>query len=133
MQGEGKDEMNRITGSVVDAAFQVRSHLGPGLLERIYKAVLAEELRRRGHRVETEVEIGIEYDGTRMEGAFRIDLLVDRLVIVEVKAVEEIHPVHVAQILAYIRLAERPVGLLINFHACPFRAGIRRFVGPVFQ
>lgn len=131
--GERWADLNQITGDIVDAAYRVRNYLGPGLVERIYKLILADELRRRGHRVDVENEVAIESDGVRMDGAFRIDLLVDRLVIVEVKAVEALHPVHEAQILTYLRLAERPVGLLINFHSMPFRAGIRRFVGPVAQ
>src|SRR5579864_2791707 len=104
--------MNDITGTIVDAAFKLHVGLGPGLLESVYQAVLARDLVRRGLCVESEKCISFDYDGMHFESGFRIDLLVDRLVIVELKSVEQVVPVHAKQLLTYLRLLRVPVGLL---------------------
>jgi GxxExxY protein len=120
--------VNRITGAVVTAAMKVHSLLGPGLLESAYEACLAHELRKQGLRVTQQVGLPMIYDGERIDLGYRIDLIVEDLVIVEIKCVEAINPVHQAQILSYIRLSNRNVGLLINFHVAHLRDGIKRMV-----
>jgi GxxExxY protein len=120
--------VNRITGAVISAAMKVHSHLGPGLLESAYEACLAHELRNRNLRVAQQVGLPVIYDGQRIDLGYRIDLIIEDLVIVEIKCVEAINPVHQAQLLSYIRLSGRHVGLLINFHVAHLRDGIKRVV-----
>ncbi len=120
--------VNRITGAVISAAMKVHSHLGPGLLESAYEACLAHELRKQGLRVAQQVGLPVIYDGERIELGYRIDLIVEDLVVVEIKCVEAINPVHHAQLLSYIRLSGRQIGLLINFHVAHLRDGIKRMV-----
>jgi GxxExxY protein len=108
--------VNQVSGAVVDAALKVHSQLGPGLLESAYKACLAHELRKRGLHVATEVGLPVVYEGEKLELGYRIDLLVENLVIVEIKRIDGIHPVHEAQLLSYLRLSGKNVGLLIKFH-----------------
>jgi len=120
--------VNRITGNVISAAMKVHSHLGPGLLESAYEACLAHELRKQGLRVAQQVALPVIYDGERIDLGYRIDLVVEDLVIVEIKCVEAINPVHQAQLRSYIRLSGRNVGLLINFHVAHLRDGIKRIV-----
>jgi GxxExxY protein len=119
---------NRTVAVVVDASMTVHTVLGPGLLESTYLTCLAYELRKRGLSVETQVELPIHYDGIVLDSAYRIDLLVDNEVVVEVKAVVHVHPVHEAQILSYLKLSRKRVGLLINFNVVHLRDGIARFV-----
>ena len=116
------------SGQIVNAALNVHSALGPGLLESAYEACLAHELRARGLRVRTQLPLPIVYQGVRIEVGYRVDLLVDDAVIVEVKAAVKLLPVHEAQILSYLRLSGHRVGLLINFHVPRLRDGIRRMV-----
>lgn len=120
--------VNRITGAVISSAMKVHSHLGPGLLESAYEACLAHELHKQGIRVAQQVGLPVIYDGERIELGYRIDLIVEDLVIVEIKCVEAINPVHHAQLLSYIRLSGRQIGLLINFHVAHLRDGIKRMV-----
>ena len=120
--------VNQVSGVVVDSAMRVHSLLGPGLLESAYGACLAHELRKRGLRVDEQVGLPVVYDEVKLELGYRIDLLVDGLVIVEVKCVEAIHPVHEAQLLSYLRLSGKNVGLLINFHVARLKDGIKRMV-----
>jgi GxxExxY protein len=107
---------------------KVHSLLGPGLLESAYEACLAHELRERRFQVDTQVGLPVVYDGAKLDVGYRIDLLVENLVIVEVKCVEAIHPVHQAQLLSYLRLSRTHVGLLINFYVAHLKDGIRRMV-----
>ena len=120
--------VNAITREIVDASFCVHSRLGPGLLESANKACLAYELRKRGLEVETEVPLPLVYDGLKLEVGFRIDLLVEDEVIVEVKAVSKIAEIHDAQLLSHLVLSKRRVGLRINFHCRLLKDGIRRMV-----
>ena len=120
--------INQVSGMVVDAAMRVHTLLGPGLLESAYQACLAKELRKRGLIVETQVGLPVVYEGEKLELGYRIDLLVENLVIVEIKSVEAIHPVHEAQLLSYLRLSGKNVGLLINFHVARLKDGIKRMV-----
>lgn len=113
---------------VIECAFTVHSRLGPGLLETAYEVCLAHELRKRGLKVESQVALPLVYDGVRLEAGYRIDLLVEDLVIVEVKAVDEIAPIHQAQLISYLRLANKSLGLLMNFHVPRMKNGIKRFV-----
>ncbi len=121
-------KINRVTGVIVNAAMKVHSVLGPGLLESAYQACLARELRNRSVMVASQVAPPVVYEGEKLELGYRIDLLVENSVVVEVKCVEAIHPVHEAQLLSYMRLSGIPVGLLINFHVARLRDGIRRMV-----
>jgi GxxExxY protein len=120
--------INRITGAVISAAMKVHSQLGPGLLESAYEACLAHELRKHGLEVAQQAALPVVYDGERIELGYRIDLIVEGLVVVEIKCVEAVNPVHEAQLLSYIRLSSRNVGLLINFHVAHLRDGIKRMV-----
>ena len=122
------DQINDCTGHVVDAAMRVHSALGPGLLESAYQACLAHELRKRGLQVLVQIPVPIIYDGVSIELAYRLDLLVDDIVIVELKTVTKLLPIHEAQLLSYLRLGRKPVGLLINFHMMHLRDGIKRMV-----
>jgi GxxExxY protein len=118
-----------LTELVIGAAIEVHRHLGPGLLESAYETCLAHELRLAGMRVARQVEIPITYKGIRLEPGYRMDLVVHDGVVVEVKAVERLLPVHEAQLLTYLRLSGHAVGLLINFQVAQLRDGIRRFMG----
>jgi len=122
------DELNVISGHAVDCALKVHRALGPGLLETVYEACLARELRKLGHKVETQVPVDVEYDGEVLEMGFRIDLLVDGKLIIEVKSVGKMHPLFTAQLLTYLRLSKRRLGLLINFNVPFIREGIERVV-----
>jgi GxxExxY protein len=117
-----------ISGQVVDAAFKVHSALGPGLLETVYAQCLAYELQSRGIAISQQVAVPVHYREIRIDGGFRMDLLVADQIIVELKAVEKLLPVHEAQLLTYLKLAKKPVGLLINFNVPLIKQGIRRMV-----
>ena len=127
MRGPGEG-FGRTSGEVVDAAMKVHSKLGPGLLESAYEACLAHELRTRGFRVHVQGPLPITYEGVRIELAYRIDLLVDEAVVVELKSVEKLRPIHEARLLSYLRLSGHRVGLLINFHVPRLKDGIRRML-----
>ena len=118
----------QISSEVINAAMKVHSRLGPGLLESAYEACLVQELRQRGVHVETQVPVPVVYEGIKLEAGYRIDLLVEGKVVVEIKSVEAIAPVHKAQTLSYLRLSGRNLALLINFNVVHLKDGIRRFV-----
>jgi GxxExxY protein len=117
---------NEVAKQIVDAAYRVHTSLGPGLLESAYEAVLAFELENRGLRVARQQTVPIIYQGTRIEIGFRADLIVADLVIVEIKSVEAIAPVHKKQLLTHLRLAGKRLGLLINFNVALIKEGITR-------
>jgi GxxExxY protein len=121
-------DINEISGSVVDAAMKVHTALGPGLLESVYEKCLKHELTKCGLRVETQVWLPVIYDGVEIAGGYKIDLLVEGQVVVELKVVEQILDIHKAQLLSYLKLADKRVGLLINFNVVHLRDGIRRLV-----
>ena len=121
-------ELDEITGAVVDASLKIHRELGPGLLESVYEVVLARELDRRGFQVERQKPIRFEYDGMVFEEGFRTDLLIEGRVVVELKSVENLAPVHSKQLLTYLRLMNLPVGLLINFGAATLKEGLHRVV-----
>jgi GxxExxY protein len=114
--------VNKITGAVISAAMKVHSHFGPGLIESAYEACLAYELRKQGLEVARQVELPVIYDGERIDLGYCIDLVVEGLVVVEIKCVDAIHPAQQAQLLSCIRLSGRHIGLLINFHVAHLRA-----------
>ena len=121
-------ELDDITGGIVDASLRIHRDLGPGLLESVYEAVLAQALDKRGFQVERQQAIRFEYEGMLFEEGFRTDLLVDNRVIVELKSVERLAPVHSKQLLTYLKLTNTSVGLLINFGAPTLREGLHRIV-----
>lgn len=121
-------EVNVRVGQIVDAALRIHSRLGPGLLESAYEACLAYELRRRGLHVRTQEAIGIEYDGIRLEVGYRVDMVVDDVVLVELKAISRLLPIHHAQLLSYLKLGNYAVGLLFNFHELHLKDGIKRLM-----
>jgi GxxExxY protein len=112
------NEINVRSGQVVDAAMKVHSALGPGLLESAYEACLTYELRKRGFGVLAQVPLPVMYDDVRIDIGYKVDLLVDDIVIVELKAIAKLAPIHEAQLLSYLKLNKFRVGLLINFFTC---------------
>ena len=125
---ENKMDLNRISGAIIDSAMKVHTALGAGLLESVYEACLAHELRKRGLRVETQVALPVFYEGVKIDAGYRIDLLVESSVIVELKAVEQIAPIHQAQLLTYLKLSGKKLGLLINFNTVHLKNGIKRLI-----
>lgn len=123
-----REPLNRITESIIGAAIQVHRALGPGLLESAYEACLAFELGKRGLKVEQQKPLPLVYDGVKLECGYRIDLLVESSVIVEIKSVDRVAPIHEAQILSYLKLSGCKAGLLINFNVTMLKDGIRRFI-----
>jgi len=121
-------EINDISGSIVDAAMKVHSALGPGLLESTYEVCLKHELLKRGLRCLSQVTLPVIYDGVEIETGYRIDLLVEDAVIVELKAIERILALHEAQVLTYLKLSGKHVGLLINFNVRLLKDGIKRLI-----
>ncbi|HEY3283248.1 MAG TPA: GxxExxY protein [Armatimonadota bacterium] len=118
--------LTRISGRVVDAAFRVHSALGPGLLERVYEVCLAHECAKRGLRVRTQVLLPVRYDTLVLEECLRLDMVVEDEVVVEVKAVETLLAVHSAQLITYLKLSGKRLGLLINFNTALIKNGIVR-------
>jgi GxxExxY protein len=119
---------NLITGNIIDAAMKVHSALGPGLLESAYEACLLHELHRRDMKALSQVLLPVHFEGITIELGYRVDLLVEGKVVVELKAVEVIHPIHAAQLLSYLKLSGNRLGLLINFNVLHLKDGIQRFV-----
>ena len=121
-------DIEEIASIVIDSAFQLHKDLGPGLLESVYEAILAKILSDRGLKVERQVAVPISYQGVELNEGFRLDLLVEKTLIVELKSVETIHPVHPKQLLTYLRLMNLSLGLLINFGAPLLKDGLKRVV-----
>ena len=119
---------NRVSGKVIDAAYAVYSGLGPGLLESVYEDALAYELKSRRISFKRQISLPISYKGLFIRNAFRIDLVVEKMVIVELKAVDTVMPVHKKQLLTYLKLSRYRLGLLINFNSVTFKSGITRLV-----
>ena len=126
MAHDTRAALNLITSKVIRGALKVHTALGPGLLESAYQACLIYELRLQELDVKPQVEVPILYNGVRIETGFRMDLLVQDLVVVELKTVAKVLPIHQAQLLSYLRLSRRPIGLPINFHVRQLRDGITR-------
>lgn len=121
-------EEERIGKQIVNASFIVHKALGPGLLEKVYEVCLSHELRKLGLNVERQIDIPIVYDGITFEEGLRLDLLVENLVVIELKAVELVNPVWEAQIISHLLLTGKRLGYLINFNVPLIKEGIRRFV-----
>lgn len=121
-------EINQVSGTVVDSAMKVHSALGPGLLESAYQACPIHELRKRGLQVEAQVPISVRYEGETLDVGYRADLLVEGCVLVELKSVETVLPIHKAQLLSYLRLSGKEVGFLLNFNVEHLRNGIKRMI-----
>ena len=121
-------DIDSVSSDVIEAAIRIHRELGPGLLESVYEMVLAGSLERKGYSVDRQKPIDVEFDGMRFPNAFRIDLLVDGRLIIEIKSIERILPVHAKQLLTYLRLTDQSVGLLLNFSGETMKEGIRRLV-----
>ena len=121
-------ELDEVTGVIVDSALRIHRDLGPGLLESVYEVILAHALTKRGLHVRCQQPITFDYDGLVFEEGFRVDMLIENQVLVELKSAEKHAPVHARQLLTYLRLTRLRVGLLINFGAPTFKEGVRRVV-----
>ena len=121
-------DVDAISADVVDAAIRIHRGLGPGLLESVYETVLAADLERRGYKVDRQMPVDIKFDGMQFPGAFRVDLLIEDSLVVEIKSVEKLSGVHAKQVLTYLRLLDQPLGLLLNFSGETMKEGIRRLV-----
>ncbi len=117
-----------ICRDIIDVSVRLHRELGPGLLESVYEMLLAGRLAAMGYDVVRQRSINVMFDGIQFEGAFKIDLLVDEAVLVEIKSVEKLNPVHAKQLLTYLRLTRQPIGLLINFGGETLKEGLRRIV-----
>lgn len=125
---EPSPQHNDVSRAIVDAAYVVHTTLGAGLLESVYEQCLAAELKARDLRIDRQVNLPITYRDIRIEAGFRLDLLVEKLVVVEVKAVERVLPVHEAQLVTYLKLSGHHLGLLINFNVARIKDGLRRLI-----
>jgi GxxExxY protein len=121
-------DLEKTATAIIDSAVAVHRALGLGLLESAYHACLAYELRSRGHKVVCEIPLPIEYKGVQVDGGYRIDMLVDDCVIIENKAVERLLPIHTAQVITYLKLSDRRLGFLLNWHVKLIKQGIKRLV-----
>jgi GxxExxY protein len=121
-------ERDEVTGVVVDTAYRLHTRIGPGLMENVYEALLAGMLAERGLQVERQKPVSFSIDGIHFKDGFRVDLLVEQHVVVELKAIDKLAPIHARQLLGYLRLMDLQVGLLINFGEISLKNGLRRIV-----
>lgn len=121
-------DIDEVSGDVLNVAMRLHKELGPGLLETVYEMILARRLASLGYKVDRQVPINIEFEGLRFDAAFRIDLLVEDRLVIEIKSTDQLHPAHGKQLLTYLRLSRQPVGLLINFGGATLKEGFRRIV-----
>lgn len=128
-----KREVNKLAYDIIAAAIKVHNALGPGLLESVYERCIIHELTNRGFSVANQVTIPIVYDGLELDADLRLDILVNNLIVVEIKATQEIHPIHQAQILSYMKLLKLPKGILINFHTDRITDSAKHFVNQLFK
>jgi GxxExxY protein len=122
----GTEVENNLTNTIIGSAIKVHTRLGPGLLEHSYSRCLCHELRKAGLAVQSEVYLDLKYDDLTIERAYRLDLLVEESVVIEIKAVERVIPVHLSQVLIYLKLTGKPLGLLLNFNVPKLTDGIKR-------
>lgn len=120
--------MNEITGKIIGAAIKVHQHLGPGLLESAYEACLAYELAKLGFSLERQKPLPVIYEQVRLDCGYRLDFVVEKSIIVEIKSVEAILPIHIAQVVSYLRLSGLNLGLLLNFNVRTLKEGIKRII-----
>jgi GxxExxY protein len=125
------DELNRLTEAIIAAAIAVHKFLGPGLLESTYEACLVYELQKRGFKVRKQVELPVIYDGILIDCAYRIDVVVEEAVVLELKAVEAITKLHEAQLISYLKLSDARLGLIINFNVLRVVDGVRRIANRI--
>ena len=123
-----KDQLDRITRRIIGAAIEVHKGLGPGLLESAYETCLAYELRQLGFKVEQQLPLPVVYKDVKLDCGYRLDLVVEDSVILEIKAVQELAPIHDAQLLSYLRISGKRVGLIINLHVRVLKDGLKRVV-----
>jgi len=121
-------ELNQLSQDILDAAFRVHTALGPGLLESAYEHCLCYELQKNGLCATSQVQLPVVYDGVKIDAGYRIDILVENRIIIEIKAVDRLLSIHDAQLLTYLKLANKHVGLLINFNVKSLKNGIKRMV-----
>jgi GxxExxY protein len=121
-------EIERVAHEIVDAAFKISAKLGPGLLESTYRVVMIYELRKRGFDVKSEVPVPVVYEEVRLDAGYRLDLVVNDCVVIELKSVEKLIPLHEAQLLTYLKLTGYRLGILINFNTKMIKDGIKRIV-----
>lgn len=131
--GSEKQRQNGLTGQIIAACIEVHRHLGPGLLESAYEYCLAHELGLRGFGIRRQISIPLHYKGLALDCGYRLDLVVESRLVIEVKAVERLLPVHEAQVITYLKLLRLPLGLLVNFHVPVLREGLRRLVNPTLH
>jgi len=122
------DRLDQISRRIIGAAIEVHRHIGPGLLESAYQACLVFELKQLGFKVEEQQPLPVVYKQVKLDCGYRIDLVVENELIVEIKAIEKLLPIHEAQVLSYLRLAKKRVGLLMNFHVPVLKDGLKRIV-----
>lgn len=120
------DELERVAASVIDCGFHIHKDIGPGMLELAYEALMAATLEQSGYRVKRQVPVTMNYRGVVVDNAFKIDLLIDDCLIVELKSVDRLAAVHGKQLLTYLRLSKMPLGILMNFGQATFKDGLRR-------
>jgi GxxExxY protein len=123
-----KDRLDSITRRIIGAAIEVHRRIGPGLLESAYEACLAYDLREMGFKVEQQKPLPLVYKNVKLDCGYRLDLVVNDVIVVEIKAIEQLAPIHDAQLLSYLRLSQKRVGLLINFHVRVLKNGLKRIV-----
>ena len=128
-----KEEYNRLSKEILDSAITVHKEMGPGLLESVYEYCLISELRSRGIKAEGQVYLPLYYKGVELDKDFRIDIIVEDEIVIEVKAKDVLLPVHEAQIISYLKLADKRLGFLINFNVSLLKDGFRRFVNNFFR
>jgi GxxExxY protein len=126
-------ELNEISGQIIGAALKIHSAIGPGVLESVYQTCLLHELQQCGLTVKSQVALPVVYENLRLDSGYRIDLIVEDKIIVELKCVETLLPIHKAQLLTYLRLANKPLGLLLNFNVVHLRDGIKRILNNKYQ
>jgi GxxExxY protein len=124
------EEIEELTEKIIGCAIEVHRILGPGLLESVYRECLIIEMRQQRLRVDSDRHIPFDYKGQRISGGFKLDLLVNDCVVVELKAVERLHPIYLAQVITYLKISGHPAGLLMNFNTTTLRAGLRRLDHP---
>ena len=123
-----KSEHEHLATSIVHSAFEVHSQLGPGLLEKVYESCLLYDLQSPGSSVKRQVSVALHYKDLVLPHALKLDILLEDEIILEIKSVEQLHPIHHAQLISYLKLADKRLGFLINFNVVSFKSGIKRFI-----
>jgi GxxExxY protein len=126
------DDLEALASAAIDCGFRLHADIGPGLLENAYEALMAEALRQRGLEVARQVAVALQYNGVVVDSAFRVDLLVERKLVLELKSIERLAPVHGKQVLTYLLLMRLPLGLLMNFGQATFKDGLRRIANDYY-